>query len=183
MRRAGVAAVVTREAEQAAAFDAWARLCGPRLLRFAMVVCGNPHDAGDRVQDALAAVYPRWVRLSGEGAAEAYARTVVLHRSISWWRRIGRREQAQADPAGAATSTHRAPTALDTRVTDAALAHRLLMTLSPVQRAAVALRFYLDCDYAEIGETLGCPQSTARSHVRRALGRLRERMAEVDDHD
>jgi len=57
--------------DHAAAFDAWARASGPSLLRFATAVSGNPHDGADRVQDALAAVFPRWLRLAGDGAADA----------------------------------------------------------------------------------------------------------------
>jgi DNA-directed RNA polymerase specialized sigma24 family protein len=42
------------------------------------------------------------------------------------------------------------------------------------------LRFYEDLEYAEIAAVLGCTEATARSHVHRALGALRERMAGED---
>ena len=40
------------------------------------------------------------------------------------------------------------------------------------QRAAVVLRFYEDLDYPEIAGVLGCSETTARSHIHRALRRL-----------
>lgn len=165
---------------RAEAFDAWARGSGPALLRYATAVTGNPHDGADRVQDALAAVFPRWVRLSAEGAADAYARKVITNRSVSRWRKIGRRERPlESAGRGAEPSVD----GVDTRVADVLLARDLLTELTTLQRAAVVLRFYLDCDFAEIGETLSCRESTARSHVHRALARLRDRLTEADDHD
>ena len=52
--------------------------------------------------------------------------------------------------------------------------------LPPRQRAAVVLRFYEDLDYPEIAQLLGCSEATVRSHVHRALGALRSRLAEED---
>lgn len=94
-----------RTNDRVAGFDAWARSSRPTLLRFAAVVCGNPHDGADRVQDALAAVYPRWARLSADGAADAYARRVI-DRSVSWWRKVRRREQPPSR--GPCSHVHRA---------------------------------------------------------------------------
>ena len=53
---------------------------------------------------------------------------------------------------------------------------RLCGELPPLQRAAVVLRFYEDRSFAEIGDILGCPEATARSHVHRALATLRTRL-------
>ena len=60
---------------------------------------------------------------------------------------------------------------------DADHAWRLCSELPPQQRAAVVLRFYEDLSFAEIAGILDCPESTARSHVHRALGTLRARLA------
>ena len=52
---------------------------------------------------------------------------------------------------------------------------------SPLQRAAVVLRFYDDLDFSAIAGILGCPEATARSHVHRALTRLRSTLIEGSD--
>jgi RNA polymerase sigma-70 factor (sigma-E family) len=150
-------------------FESWAAARGPALVRFAHLVTGGSPDAPDLVQDALAQVWSRWRRLDGD--AEAYARRCIANGSVSRWRRLGRvRPVAQvaetpvADPAGA--------------VDDADQAWALLVTLTPVQRAAVVLRFYEERSYAEIGALLDVPETTARSHVHRALRALRTQLEE-----
>ena len=154
-------------------FSTWATDKGPDLMRFALAVTGNAHDAADAVQDALVAIYTRWRRLSRHGRPDAYARRVIVNRQISWWRKIGRRESSTQLPdlAGAGEAA----------TGDAVLAARLLRTLPAQQRAAVVLRYLEDLSFADIAEILGCPESTARSHVHRALGRLREQLG--DEHD
>ena len=150
-------------------FESWAAARGPALVRFAHLVTGGSPDAPDLVQDALAQVWARWRRLDGD--AEAYARRCITNGSVSRWRRLGRvrpvaqvAERPVPDPAGA--------------VDDADQAWALLGTLTPVQRAAVVLRFYEERSYAEIGALLDVPETTARSHVHRALRTLRTRLEE-----
>ncbi len=167
---------VADQKKRVASFDAWALTHGPALLRFARVVTGNTHDAADAVQDALVAVYPRWRRLSSDGAQDSYARRVIVNRTISWWRRFGRRERLTevTDAFAPALPDHASLSS------DAAAALALLACLPAQQRAAVTLRFYDDLAYAEIADILHCTENTARSHVHRALLRLREQLAESD---
>jgi len=170
-------------ADRATSFDDWVAASGPALLGFAHMVTGSGHDAADAVQDALVAVYPRWRRLRQPGpdgrslGADAYARRVIVNRTVSWWRKFTRREylvdaaelppveQPGRDPAGP--------------VSDAVLARQLLGTLPTRQRAAVVLRFYDDLAFAEIAGILRCTESTARSYVHRALAALRGRIDAV----
>ncbi|MEZ5089427.1 MAG: SigE family RNA polymerase sigma factor [Micropruina sp.] len=145
------------------------------LQRFAYLVTRNAEDARDLVQDALLGLYPRWSRVSAAGNVDAYVKRSIVNAGISRWRRTGR-EQA-SDELSSVTPDHAGP------VTDAEVAWQLCESLPPLQRAAVALRFYDDLDYAEIAGILGCAEATARSHVHRALTRLRTRLIEDDTDD
>jgi len=150
-------------------FESWAAARGPALVRYAHLVTGGSADAPDLAQDALAQVWARWGRL--EGDAEAYARRCVTNGSVSRWRKLGRlRAVAQVGETAGPD-----PTAA---VDDADQAWALLATLTPVQRAAVVLRFYEERSYAEIALLLDVPEVTARSHVHRALRPLRTRLEE-----
>lgn len=151
-------------------FESWAAARGPALVRFAHLVTGGSPDAPDLAQDALAQVWARWRRLDGD--VEAYARRCIVNGSVSRWRRLGRvRPVAEVDDESTADPTR--------AVDDADQAWALLVTLTPVQRAAVVLRFYEDRSYADIGTLLGLPEPTARSHVHRALKVLRTRLEET----
>lgn len=50
---------------------------------------------------------------------------------------------------------------------------RLMTQLPDTRRLAVVLRHVVGCSTAEIGEALGCPEGTAKSHVSRGMERLR----------
>jgi RNA polymerase sigma-70 factor (sigma-E family) len=148
----------------------WVAARGPALQRFAYLVTGSPDEAADAVQEAISRVLPRWSRLVAHGTAEAYVRRSIVNAAISAWRKQ-RRLVAVADPE---SSTVADPSQ---SLADADHAWALCAELPPQQRAAVVLRFYEDLPFAEIGRILGCPESTARSHVHRALAALRQRLA------
>lgn len=145
------------------------------LQRFAYLVTRNAEDARDLVQDALIGLYPHWDRVSAAGNVDAYVKRSIVNAGISRWRRTGREQASEELPA--VTPDHAAG------VTDAELAWQLCASLPPLQRAAVALRFYDDLEYADIAAILGCPEATARSHVHRALTRLRTRLIEDETDD
>ena len=145
------------------------------LQRFAYLVARNAEDARDLVQEALMGLYPRWGGVSAGGNVDAYVKRSIVNASISRWRRTGREQVSDELPGS--TPDHAAG------VTDAELAWRLCETPPPVQRAAVVLRFYDDLDYADIAGILGCAEATARSHVHRALTRLRTQLIEEESHD
>ncbi|MEX0428324.1 SigE family RNA polymerase sigma factor [Nocardioides sp. DS6] len=161
-------------------FGHWVAARGGALQRFAYLVTGNAHDAPDLVQDALAHALPRWKQLAAAGTAEAYVRRSIVNGSISRWRK-GRRLVAVEDVESVAP---REPTEDETaRLEDADAAWQLVQSLPPTQRAAVVLRFYEDLAFAQIALILDCPETTARSHVHRALGRLRQQLAEGASRD
>jgi RNA polymerase sigma factor (sigma-70 family) len=58
---------------------------------------------------------------------------------------------------------------------------RALATLSPNQRAAIALHEYADLSTREVARILGCSQATVRVHLAQARKRLRPLLEETDD--
>jgi RNA polymerase sigma factor, sigma-70 family len=165
-----IRAAATREY---ASFEQYVTLRSSALLRFAALITGNREDAHDVVQDALAGLYPKWVRVAASGQVDAYVRRSIVNAHVSAWRKV-RRLHVVEDPA----DLRSAPTVPDASalLADADQAARLCRELPPQQRAAVVLRFYEDRSFAEIGTILGCPEATARSHVHRALVALRVRL-------
>jgi RNA polymerase sigma-70 factor (sigma-E family) len=148
----------------------WVAARGPALQRFAYLVTGSPEDAADVVQEAISRALPRWSKLAARGTAEAYVRRSIVNAAISAWRKQ-RRLVPVAEPASPGLDDS------SQGLADADHAWALCAELPPQQRAAVVLRFYEDLSFPEIARILDCPESTARSHVHRALGTLRRRLA------
>lgn len=63
----------------------------------------------------------------------------------------------------------------------AAAIESAMKQLRPDQRAAVSLRYEEGLSFAEVGQVLGIPEATARSHVHRARKELAKVLSQRDD--
>lgn len=160
-------------------FEDYVRARSDRLVRLACLVTRDWEEARDAVQDAFMRVYPRWERLEPEGR-DAYVRRAVTNACLVRLRRL-----RTVRPVDDALLLAVAPTTDEPgpRVALADEAWRLCEQLPPVQRAAVVLRFYDDLSFADVGQALGCPEVTARSHIHRALKTLRNHTQAGDRHE
>jgi RNA polymerase sigma-70 factor (sigma-E family) len=142
------------------------------LLRSAFLLTGDQHLAEDLVQEALARTHRAWSRLEKPENAEAYARKVMYHAQVSFWRRprVAEVLAGSDDPAS--------PDLADAAVQRIAL-HRALLTLSAKQRAVVVLRFFEDRTEAEAAQLLGISVSTVKTQTSRALQRLRDLLPDL----
>jgi RNA polymerase sigma-70 factor (sigma-E family) len=139
----------------------------PSLLRAAFVLTGDQGLAEDLVQAALARTHLAWQRLNEEGNAEAYARRVMYHLQVDWWRRKRVVESL--------TGTLPEPRAADhTEQIDTRLAvQRALQRLTAKQRAVVTLRYFEDLSELDTAAVLGCTVGTVKSQHSKALAKLR----------
>ena len=152
-------------------FTRWARARQPFLLRAALLMTGDQGRAEDLVQEALTQVAMRWSRLR-DSNPDGYARKVIYHGNISWWRRR-RREVLTAH-------------VVESGQHDAGVERRLVIrhalgTLTARQRAVVVLRFFEDLTERDAAEVLGVSVGTVKSQTHLALGRLREASPELAD--
>jgi RNA polymerase sigma-70 factor (sigma-E family) len=159
-------------------FDTFFRTRSPALLRAAYLLTGDRHLAEDLVQEALARTHRVWPRLDAEGSPEAYTRRVMYNFQVSRWRhrRIAEvrtdrvpEERSDRDEAGDVVTRLALRTALG--------------TLPVRQRAVVILRYFEDRSEAETAEILGCRAGTVKSHLSRAVARLREQLPDLIDVD
>ncbi len=157
----GFAAMVTAEED----FDAFARARTPALVRTAYALTGNQHTAEDLVQEALARTLLAWPRLRRAEHAEAYARKVLYHQQVSWWRLRRSREY----PTDVLPDRPAADVAVEDRLDLA----RALDVLTRRQRAVLVLRFLEDRSERETAELLRCSIGTVKSQTSKALARLR----------
>jgi len=138
----------------------------PGLLRFGHVLTGDPREAEDLVQEALARSLRRWRWVRGEDAVP-YVRRAMVNTHISRWRtwqarvRLGTPPDDCADDPGLRRSE------------EWDLLRRALAQLPVRQRTVIVLRYYEDLPDASIAELMGCTSGTVRSQAARGLAALR----------
>ncbi|WP_202918737.1 SigE family RNA polymerase sigma factor [Saccharothrix deserti] len=142
-----------------------------RLLRYATALTCDKYLAQDIVQDVLLRARQRWARIGAVDVPYLYVKRMVTNEYLSWRRRRAARD---------VSSTHSALDELAPVVADPAVRHAerdamraRIAVLPRKQRAALVLRYYEDSTDAEIAQILGCAEGTVRSHISRALQKLR----------
>ena len=130
----------------------------PSLVSLAALLCGSRADAEDVVQEVFIGLQRARVEVRD---VESYLRAGVVNRCRSGHRRalVARRH-----------AIHTVDSATAPEI-DSTL--RQLWALKPNQRIALVLRFYHDLSMAQIAESMGCSEATARSHVHRGLKALK----------
>jgi RNA polymerase sigma-70 factor (sigma-E family) len=143
------------------------------LVRLAVLVVDDAESAEDVVQEVFTELYRKWP-LDDSRKVLGYLRTAVLNRSRSVLRR--RRVARLYTPPSARTddSAESAAVIGESRRE----VQRALQALPIRSREVVVLRYYLDLPYAEIAQTLGISESTARSTASRALATLTQKLKE-----
>ncbi|MEJ3742892.1 SigE family RNA polymerase sigma factor [Actinomycetes bacterium KLBMP 9797] len=153
------------------AFEDYVRARSAALLRYGYVLTGNPHDAADLVQEALARLGSAWSRVRRKEAPEAYVRTTMARLHAGRWRRLRRERPVEDVPergyADAGISRAEAESGL----------WRALACLPRRQRAVLVLRYYEHLSDEEIAGLLGVSRGTVRSQAARALDKLRANWA------
>ena len=134
------------------------------MVRLAWLLVGSVPVAEDVVHDAFVAVHRGWGTVDNPGA---YLRRTVVDQALRSQRRsaTGRRTLARAGE----------PPATGDPVVDSTW--DAIARLRPDRRTVVVLRYWADLPHAEIAEVLGCPVTTVRARLHRALSDLRAEVA------
>lgn len=137
----------------------------PALLRLALMLTGDRHDAEDLLQSTYAKVARHGDRIARMDAPAAYLRTSMVREHAT----MHRRKRLRTVSLDLASPVPAPPDTADLR----AEVWRWLATLPRQQRAVLVLRFYEDLPDHEIAEVVGCSPATVRSHASRGLAALR----------
>lgn len=154
------------------------------MMRIAAALVGVA-DAEDAVQEAILRAWRAWPTLRERDAAQAWLTTITVNVCRNWLAgRFGSRQRL-TEPLAEQGALYELAT-LDTNPGDSDYAAALdlraaINALDEDLRLVVALRYYANLDSSAIGVALGIPAATARTRLRRAIGRLRERLAETAD--
>ncbi|MBE3008354.1 SigE family RNA polymerase sigma factor [Microbispora sp. NEAU-D428] len=146
-------------------FRTYVQSRGAALLRVANQLTGNPTDAEDLLQTALARTYLAWDRIRDRSSLDGYVRRAMVNINISWWRRRKLEEYPSEELPDV-------PVQQDARHRYDEL-EQALDRLPARQRTAIVLRYYEDMTEPEIARTLGISVGTVKSSVSRGMAKLR----------
>ena len=149
-------------------------------MRAVWRITQNADDADEAFQEASIQLLRRLPRLRVHPNPGALVLRIcidaawdVVRRKIRTRRRERSLDAAIVDP----TSRDGPVGVLDDERRQAVTA--AIAKLPQQQAAAVAMRVLLACPYDEIAQALDCAEATARVHVARGLGRLRQLLAPI----
>ena len=169
--RTWIARVVERdESALASLYETMAdRVCG-----LALRITRNVQTAEEVVEDTFWQIWRQAPRFDpARGNASTWMLTMTRSRALDALRRVdqaasdaeaGEREADLADGPEALLASSEAGKQLD----------EALSCLEPLPRQLVALAFYRGLSHEEIATHMGLPLGTVKSHIRRALVRLRD---------
>ena len=147
------------------ALEALFKLHWPAAFRSAYYIVHDAAAAEDIAQEAFLAAVRALDRFDGRRPFAPWINRIVVNRAIDFARARTLRREVGAELADRVEAPSHAP-----EISDQLLG--ALAELAPEQRAAVVLRYLLDCTPGEIARTLGIPRGTVNSRLRRALDRL-----------
>ncbi len=137
------------------------------VFRTAYLLSGDRALAEDATQEAFVRALERWRRLAGEPWAGGW----VTSTATNLIRRALRRRKPPLGPGEQVGND-----------TDAAIdLWRRIKALPVRQQQAVLLFYGADLAVAEVARAMGCEEGTARAHLARARGNLRNTLEGEDD--
>jgi len=143
--------------------------------RYLLLLTGNRAVAEDLTGETFEKAFRLWRRFDPRrGTPRAWLCRIARSAALDYFRaeeRRRRREERYARGAAVADDVLLGPSALETA----------LALLSPAEREVVALRVLLDLDGATAARVLGISATACSTRLSRALKRLEELMADVDE--
>ena len=158
-------------AGEAAAFGMLVRTHQRSVYSLALRMLSDRHEAEDLAQEVFLGLHRNLSSVESPAHLAFWLRKVTLNRAIDRLRREPRRTVSLED-AGALVSdaTEQRDPLLQRRL------RALLAQLPPAPRAVMLLRYQEDLSPNEIAQTLSMSINTVKSHLKRSLATLRERI-------
>jgi RNA polymerase sigma factor (sigma-70 family) len=154
------------------AYERWAGLVHGLACR----ALGAGADAEDVTQQVFVSAWTGRTRYKPDrGPFAAWLVGICRHRIADAFARR-RREQQIAEAAGMVDATLPRDARFEAQADARVVLMDELARISQPQRAIMELAFFADLTHEQIADRMNLPLGTVKSHIRRTLGRLRERL-------
>ncbi len=159
---------------ETSSYDALVRPVQDQMMRSIWRITRVAEDAEDALQESLTIIWKRRARIGRHPRPKALILRICVNCACDVLRarlRRGSREQVLSDP----DALHAKDGPVGQRLHGQELRDdisRALVRLPRRQSTAVVMRYILELSYKDIGDALGCSETTARVHVNRACKRL-----------
>jgi RNA polymerase sigma-70 factor (ECF subfamily) len=142
------------------------------LYRAALVILQDHAGAQDVAQDAMLSALSSLKRFDRRRSIRPWLHRIAVNRALDYLRARSRRRESRSMDTDAIAAEALVHGGLSPELSSA------LASLTPEDRAIVALRHLFDYRSNEIGELLGIPAGTVRRRLRSALGAMRVSLEE-----
>lgn len=188
MEESAIPALMHRELRadlDAADFDSVVRACSGKIFRFALASLRDSDVAATVTQDCFLKAHRAWDGFRHECSRETWLMRIAVNlirdysrnRRLQFWRRV----EAVAPPADLlpiSDPRERSPEARTLLKERVDAVWNAAATLPEKQRIVFLLRFVEEMDILEISAATGMKEGTVKTHLFRALHKVRERMGE-----
>jgi RNA polymerase sigma-70 factor (ECF subfamily) len=148
---------------------------GGLIWSIARRFCGNRADAEDATQDVFIALWRSAERFDPARASEVTFVAMITRRRLIDRRRSQKREAPPAPEAELLSVASRDDLRMES-ATDAAVAKKVIQELPEERRNVLSLAIYEGLTHDQISNETGLPLGTVKSHVRRGLIAVREKL-------
>ncbi len=128
--------------------------------------------ADDLAQDAFLAAYEQIAEFRGDGAFQAWVKRIAARLYVKRWRKDARTD-LMAEPPEPGGLNDPVQRGVEGRID----LDQALRALSPAERLCVSLCYGAGLSHGEAALALNSPLGTVKSHVKRGLDKLRDRLA------
>jgi len=151
------------------------------VFSIALRILGDRFLAEETAQDVFLELHAKLDELASDDHVLHWLRRATVHRAIDRIRQRDRRHEVVTDPADF-RDLNLPELAVDASPGDPLLSRQLrqlVASLPVIQRTVIALRYQEDMSVDEIAGALSMPVDTVKSHLRRTLLLLREKLTRV----
>jgi RNA polymerase sigma-70 factor (ECF subfamily) len=147
----------------------------PRLKGQLTVLCGDPDEAADCVQEAFVRAWQHRRQLTVDGSPGGWVRTAAVRIATSRWRRA-----RTAGSAWQRLGARPGPAPVDPADAGCDATVRALRALPAGQRHVLALHYVLDLPVAEIADLVRASEGAVRVRLHRGRQALAGRLTELE---